>query len=86
MKVEIGKQTIRLVPNDVKIAKKLIRHFLSKTKEEADKRGALTFYYTLVCVMYVMSADLIKSLSPEALALILNARADGYDQQKKAQQ
>ena len=82
MKVKIGKSVIRLVPSDVKIAKRLVRHFLSTAKEEADKRGAKTFYYSLVCVMYVMSYDLIQSLSPEVLALILNARAESHDKKQ----
>ena len=46
MKVKIGESVIRLVPSDVKIAKRLVRHFLSTAKEEADKRGAKTFDYS----------------------------------------
>lgn len=76
MQVKFGDTMIHLVPKDVKLAKRLVRKFLSASKTKADEYGAKTFYYTLLCVMYVMSHDLIENLSPEVLALILNARAE----------
>lgn len=81
MQVKFGDTMIHLVPKDVKLAKRLVRKFLSVSKTKADEYGAKTFYYTLLCVMYVMSHDLIENLSPEVLALILNARAE--DEAKK---
>lgn len=75
MQVIIGGKRINLVDKDVKVAKRVLRNFLNVSKAESQKRGASTFYYTLICVMYVMSHDLIQSLSPEVLAFILNARA-----------
>lgn len=76
MQIVIGKQRIQLVDRDVKVAKKVLRNFLDSSREHADEHGAKTFYYTLLCVMYVMSHDLIESLTPEVLAMILNARAE----------
>ena len=76
MQVVIGNQRIKLVDRDVKVAKKILRHFLKTSKERAVAKKATTFYYTLICVMYIMSHDLIESVTPEVLALILNARAE----------
>lgn len=75
MQVIIGDKRINLVESDVKVAKRVLRNFLKTSKEESTKRGAATFYYTLLCVMYVMSHDYIQSLGPDVLAFILNARA-----------
>lgn len=75
MQVVIGGKRIELVDTDVKVAKRVLKNFLEVSKTEAEEKGAATFYYTLLCVMYVMSHDLIQSLTPEVLAFILNARA-----------
>lgn len=76
MQIVVGKNRIKLVDKDVKIAKKIVRNFLESSRNHAEEQGAKTFYYTLLCVMYIMSHDLIESLTPEVLALILNARAE----------
>lgn len=76
MQIVVGKNRIKLVDKDVKIAKKIVRNFLEASRNHAEEQGAKTFYYTLLCVMYIMSHDLIESLTPEVLALILNARAE----------
>lgn len=76
MQIVIGKKRIKLVDSDVKVAKRILRNFLDSSRKHADEQGAKTFYYTLLCVMYVMSHDLIESLTPEVLAMILNARAE----------
>lgn len=76
MQVVIGNSRIQLVDKDVKVAKRILRNFMNVSKEKAEEKGAATFYYTLLCVMYVMSHDLIESLSPEVMAMILNARAE----------
>lgn len=76
MQIVIGKRRIKLVDKDVKIAKRIVRNFLESSREHAEEQGAKTFYYTLLCVMYIMSHDLIESLTPEVMALILNARAE----------
>lgn len=75
MQVLIGDKRINLVDKDVKVAKRVLRNFLNVSKEASQKRGASTFYYTLICVMYVMSVDLIQSLGPDVMAFILNAHA-----------
>lgn len=79
MKVLLGDKEIRLVNEDVKMSKKLIREFLNAVQGKAEEKGFNTFYYTLIVVMYIMSNDLIDSLSPDVLAMILNHHADTQD-------
>ena len=76
MKVILGNKEIKLVEADVKTSKKLIRDFLGQVKAQAEENELNTFYYTMLVVMYVMSNDLIDSLTPEVLATILNHHAD----------
>lgn len=76
MQIVIEKRRIKLVDKDVKIAKRIVRNFLESSRKHAEEQGAKTFYYTLLCVMYIISHDLIESLTPEVMALILNARAE----------
>lgn len=70
------KHTARLIDRDLKVAKETIKHFLDTSKEEADKKGATAYFYTLLIAMHVISNDMIKTLTPEVLAMILNAAAD----------
>lgn len=70
------KHTVRLIDRDLKVAKETIKHFLDTSKEEAEKKGATAYYYTLLIAMHVISNDMIKTLTPEVLAMILNAAAD----------
>ena len=73
MKLIIGGKEISLVDRDVKLAKKLVTKFLKTAKEKAEGNNAPTFYFTLLTVMYLMSHDYISAVSPETLALLLNA-------------
>lgn len=70
------KHTVRLIDRDLKVAKETIKHFLDTSREEAEKKGATAYYYTLLIAMHVISNDMIKTLTPEVLAMILNAAAD----------
>ncbi len=79
MRIVIGDHEIKLVQRDVAVAKKLIREFMASCKRRADEYNAKTFYYTLICVMYVMSSDMLKELSPEYAAKILNAQAKSFE-------
>ena len=73
MKIIIGGKEIELVDRDVKLAKKLLSKFLKTAKEKAEGNNAPTFYFTLLTVMYLMAHDYISAVSPETLALLLNA-------------
>lgn len=75
MIVEFSGKRIKLIPGEVKLAKRLVRKFLESVKLESRAQGALTFYYTLILVMYVMAHDYIESVTPEVIALILNTAA-----------
>jgi len=73
MKMIIGGKEIKLVDRDVRLAKKLVKKFLKTAKEKAENNNAPTFYFTLLTVMYLMAHDHISAVSPETLALLLNA-------------
>ncbi|MDR0287773.1 MAG: hypothetical protein LBI03_08760 [Clostridiales bacterium] len=73
MKIVVGGKEINLVDRDVKLAKKLVKKFLKTAKEKAEENGAPTFYFTLLTVMYLTAHDHITAVSPETMALLLNA-------------
>jgi len=61
MKIILNGKQITLQERDVRAAKQVLRHFLETSKEEAEKRGSDTFYYTLLLVMHVLSGDYIQT-------------------------
>ena len=71
---------ITLADRDVKAAKKMLRHFMDKSREIADSKKATTFYYTLLIVMNVISTEYIQSVTPEVLALLLNSASENNEQ------
>jgi len=73
MKILIGGKEINLVDRDVQLAKKLVKKFMKTAKEKAEANDAPTFFFTLLTVMYLMAHDHITAVSPETLALLLNA-------------
>jgi hypothetical protein len=73
LKIIIGSKEIKLVDRDVKLAKKLVNKFLKTAKEKAEGNNAPTFYFTLLTVMYLVAHDYISAVSPDTLALLLNA-------------
>jgi len=73
MKIMIGGHEISLADRDVQLAKKLVKKFMKTAKEKAEANNAPTFYFTLLTVMYLIAHDHITAVSPETLALLLNA-------------
>jgi len=73
MKIIVGGKEIRLVDRDVRLAKKLLKKFMKTAKAKAEANQAPTFYFTLMLVMYLTAYDHISALTPETLALLLNA-------------
>lgn len=84
MKVVLGKQEIELIPNEVKAAKRIVSAMLRKTKEESVDRNVPSLYFTAIIVAYLMSNDLIKAFTPEAMATILEAAAKAYKQKDES--
>lgn len=82
MKVKMGGKIITLSDRDVKTAKKAVSHFLDTYRNAAEEQNAKTFIYTLLIVMNIMSTDYINTLSPEFLALILDAAAQTEEERK----
>ena len=80
MKIVIMGREINLVDRDVRLAKKLVRKFLKVTKEKAEGNGAPTFYITLLTVMFLMSHDLLSSMSPDLISMLLNAAYKNNEQ------
>jgi len=73
MKIIFGKKEINLVDRDVKLANRLCRKFLKTVRSKAEQKGAPTFYFTLLTVMYLMVHDCLNATSPDTLARLLNA-------------
>lgn len=72
---------IKLLPNDVKIAKTLINQFLDSVELHANEHGAPTLIFTVLIMMHVMSQDRIKSITPETMQKILDAVYEGSQRQ-----
>lgn len=83
MKITIGNKTISLIDRDVKVAKSTIKHFLDVSREEAEKKKATSYYYTLIIAMYIMSSDMINALTPDVLSTLLNAASDNYEEKQE---
>lgn len=80
MKVKIGGYTITLIDRDVKTAQKTIRHFLEVSKQESEKKGAESYYFTLLISMKLMSEAMINAITPETLNLLLNNAAEHFEE------
>ena len=83
MKVVIGGQEIKLIPREVKAAKQIVSALFGKTKEECVDKNVPSLYFTTIVIAYLMANDLIKTLTPEAIATILNAAANAYEAEQK---
>lgn len=82
-RVVIGNKEIKLIGSNVTIAKRMISDLLEKSKKEAEAVNNASFYYTMLVIMYTMSEDHIRTLTPEVLSLILNAAAEGESRNTK---
>lgn len=87
MKIVIGNKPIELLPKEIKVAKALYTKFLQEVKTNSVDNGVPSLYFTTIIMSYVMSQDLLKALTPEALSVIMNAAsvsklADNSEQNK----
>lgn len=85
MKIRIGKQNIPMNPKEVKVAKKLYTKFLDEVKSESVDKGIPSLYFTTIIMTHVMSQDLLRALTPEALSVIMNAVEVSYQRAMEAQ-
>lgn len=74
---------VKLIPRDVKIAKKLINGFLNSVSKHSEKHGAPTLLFTVLIMMHVMSQDQLKAITPETTQLMLNSSFEGYNHRKE---
>lgn len=83
MKIYIKDREIKLIPRDVKIAKKIILGFMNSVKTKSQKLNAPTFYYTFLLMMHLMSQDQINALTPDTMQLLLNGAYRSYENAQK---
>lgn len=83
MKVIFGKTEVPLSDMEVKKAKKLINEFFDKIKKESVKNNVPSFYFTCLIVGYIMLNDAIKSLTPSAAKIIMEATVSGENRRKQ---
>ena len=74
MRVVIGNKLLMLDSTEVKAANRLCTIFLNNAKELAEKKKARSFYFTLLCVMYLTVERRIRAISPEIMAAYINQR------------
>lgn len=83
MKLIIGGREVHLVESDVKAARKMITHFMTAVKANAEEHNAPTLYMTTLVLMHLMSKNQIEALTPETLQLLLDATYKGTQNSNK---
>ena len=74
---------VKLIPRDVKLAKKLLNGFLDSVAKHSEKQKVPTLLFTVLIMMHVMSQDRLKAITPETNQIILNSAYKGYENESK---
>lgn len=77
-------ETVKLNDKEVKAAKKMVNKFLDSVKKSSAANQRATLYITTLIVMESLAGDLLSSLNPDRLKVILDAFADTGNVNKKA--
>lgn len=72
MKIVVNDQTIELWDKEVSTARKMAAKCLDTVHKQAAEKKWPTLYFTFLLQIHLMSAELLKSISPETMKQILN--------------
>lgn len=73
MQIKINEREIRLKPDEVASAKKVVSRFLDEIRRQSWNFQQPTYYFTVLIVMHLISQEALDNMNPDSLAKIMDA-------------
>lgn len=71
MIIHLKDTAIQLNPSEVRAAKKLISRFITSVSSVSKRTGQISFYFTVLIIMHMMSQQLLETFDPKDLQEIM---------------
>ena len=71
MIIHLQDTAIQLNPSEVPAAKKLISRFITSVSLASKRTGQISFYFTVLIIMHMMSQQLLETFDPKDLQEIM---------------
>ena len=71
MIIHLKDTAIQLNPSEVRAAKKLISRFITSVSSASKRTGQISFYFTVLIIMHIMSQQLLETFDPKDLQEIM---------------
>lgn len=71
MIIHLKDTAIQLNPSEVRAAKKLISRFITSVSSASKRIGQISFYFTVLIIMHMMSQQLLETFDPKDLQEIM---------------
>lgn len=71
MIIHLKDTAIQLNPSEVRAAKKLISRFITYVSSASKRTGQISFYFTVLIIMHMMSQQLLETFDPKDLQEIM---------------
>lgn len=71
MIIHLKDTAIQLNPSEVRAAKKLISRFTTSVSSASKRTGQISFYFTVLIIMHMMSQQLLETFDPKDLQEIM---------------
>ena len=71
MIIHLKDTAIQLNPSEVRAAKKLISRFITSVSSASKRTGQISFYFTVLIIMHMMSQQLLETFDPKDLQEIM---------------
>lgn len=72
MIVQINQKDVQLNNKEVKLAREMITSFLKNAKENCEKLGSFSMYFTLLVVAHTVTSNLINTYDEKKIQLIMD--------------
>lgn len=71
MIIHLKDTAIQLNPSEVRAAKKLTSRFITSVSSASKRTGQISFYFTVLIIMHMMSQQLLETFDPKDLQEIM---------------
>ena len=71
MIIHLKDTAIQLNPSEVRAAIKLISRFITSVSSASKRTGQISFYFTVLIIMHMMSQQLLETFDPKDLQEIM---------------
>ena len=71
MIIHLKDTAIQLNPSEVRAAKKLISRFITSVSSASKRTRQISFYFTVLIIMHMMSQQLLETFDPKDLQEIM---------------